>query len=724
MKACMAWLRYGAVLLGLCSPAAWADPAQAPVVFNAPASAKAGDIVGLQGAFFGSAPQVALKTPDGEQLLPLINQHGEAWLSFRLPADAPPALSVRVSNGTAWSTPVFLNRATPHHLDALRIAPSGVFRLFGRSLLSPGLLPSVTVDGQAASVDLQASTAQMLVLRAPTRLQPGTQPLIQVDNGNGSGPTTLERGTTVVAGGQDVWGLGVGWAGGFEKLAARNVVLGADGQAVCQGQADDTPVVQAAMDKLAASGGGVLQLPAGNCRFAGSLQLRSKVVLRGQGQEQTRIRYEASYPVMGRALDLAGVTDLSLQGTRAGIESPLLQNSSRVFFKNVRFELGGGLHMFWTGNRDFVVADCDIVQAINPGHNGVYVLTDSAGLVFRNNRTAFAHGAPAFTGVHDAFINDNLFLRDIRATADSKDVVHSMALDFAHKLAVVGNTFDVLGGPVRNKFRNDGETILSEGGGGARTESLGVVSAATATTLNIGAGEPVPLPQRNYAVAIVSGTGAGQARRVTSVAGNTLTVDAPWAVLPDAGSRYAAFAWGLEKALIQGNTLRQNPRGIWLYQTALRDVDILDNRISEGGGIYIRTAQNRKDRLFTPVYGLRIEGNQISNTTGEWRSYISLMFVRMDIDDFGVASTGVEIRNNQLIANVPNLTQAQEESGAAEGFVVRMHAEGPSQAMAKFQTRLLGTVLQDNRCSGCATGVIVREGAQATVQDGNTNQQK
>jgi hypothetical protein len=94
----------------------------------------------------------------------------------------------------------------------------------------------------------------------------------------------------------------------------------------------------------------------------------------------------------------------------------------------------------------------------------------------------------------------------------------------------------------------------------------------------------------------------------------------------------------------------------------------------------------------------------------------------MDLDDWGVASTGVEIRNNQLVANRPNLIQAQEESGAAEGFVVRMHAEGPSQAMARYQTRLLGTVLQDNGCSGCAVGVLVREGAQATVQDGNTNQ--
>ena len=57
-------------------------------------------------------------------------------------------------------------------------------------------------------------------------------------------------------------------------------------------------------------------------------------------------------------------------------------------------------------------------------------------------------------------------------------------MDFAHRIAVVGNTFDVLGGPIVNKMRNDGESFLTEGGGGRRTESLGTVANATATTLS------------------------------------------------------------------------------------------------------------------------------------------------------------------------------------------------------------------------------------------------
>jgi hypothetical protein len=302
-------------------------------------------------------------------------------------------------------------------------------------------------------------------------------------------------------------------------------------------------------------------------------------------------------------------------------------------------------------------------------------------------------------------------------------------MDFAHRIAIVANTFDVLGGPVTNKFRNDGETLLSEGGGGARTENLGTVAAATATTLSDPSNKINEMPflpysakviPENYGVAIVGGKGAGQSRRVTAYADGTLTVDQPWDVIPDTTSHYATFVWGLEKSLIKGNTLSQNPRGIWLYQTAIRQVDIVDNVISEGGGIYLRSAQNIQNRLFVPMYGVRIANNSITNTGKQWRSYVSVMFVRMDEQEFGIGTIGVEVRGNTLRANSPNLLMPQEESGGAEGFVNSMHAEGPTQVLSKNQTRLLGTIFQNNECINCATGFIVRDGARGTVQVGNS----
>jgi hypothetical protein len=141
----------------------------------------------------------------------------------------------------------------------------------------------------------------------------------------------------------------------------------------------------------------------------------------------------------------------------------------------------------------------------------------------------------------------------------------------------------------------------------------------------------------------------------------------------------------------------------------------------EGGGIYLRSAQNMKDKLFTPMFGVRISDNRIVNTKAQWRSYIAVMFVRMGEEDFGVGTTGVEIKNNFLVANTPNLTQYGEESGEIEGFVNRMRVEDSGNAQTKYQTRLLGTIFQNNHCNGCNANILVREGTKATVLEGNTN---
>ncbi|WP_342617494.1 glycosyl hydrolase family 28-related protein [Rhodoferax sp. GW822-FHT02A01] len=731
-------------LLRICSLAAYiagsahaADPlstesSAAPVVFNASRSARPGDIVGLQGKNFGKAPVVTLTRPGESPLdLPLVNQFGTGWLSFRIPESATGALAVHVDNGQTASAPILLNAARAFHLDAMQIVPKGAFKVFGRNLLLPGFTPLVTVGGLPATVDTASSDEHMLQLTAPDGLRATRRVVITVDNGNGTGPSALDRDIDVATSGRgDPFALGVGWGAAFSDIATRVVRADTDtrlgNKPLCNGATDDTAAIQAGIDKLAAAGGGVLQLPAGNCRLAGSVALKSRVVLQGAGKDATLIQYEASYPLMARSQDLVGVRNLTLKNVRAGIESPLLQNNTRIFLQNVRFLLGGGIHMYLSGNTNFVVTDSDFVQPKNAGGYGPYTLGSSGGMVFARNTTTFADGGTNFSSIHDAYVADNRFTRDARGNQNSKVITHSLAMDFAHRVAIVGNTFDVLGGPIVNKSRNDGETLLTEGGGGRRTENLGTVARATPTTLsdpankqNIALFEGGVIPE-NYGVAIVGGKGAGQSRRVMAYQADTITVDRVWDVVPDSSSRYVTFIWGLEKSLIKGNTLSQNPRGIWLYQTAVRDIDIVSNVFVEGGGIYLRSAQNIKDRLFTPLYGVRIAGNTVTNTTGEWRSYISVLFVRMDEQDFGVGTIGVEVRDNMMRANTPNLTMPQEESGGAEGYVNRMHAEGPGQVQSLNQTRLLGTIFQNNTCVGCNIGVIVRDGAKGTVQDGNT----
>ncbi len=712
-----------------------------PVVFNAPLSVRAGDVIGLQGENFGDAPTVILEANDNsndhndrkdykvETTLPLVNKFGTGWLAFKIPETATGALVVHINNGQSVSLPVKLNAAHAYNLDALQIVPSGAFRIFGRNLLLTGFNPLVMVNGLVADVDLKNSDEHMLVVLAPRDLAATSNAIITVDNGNGTGPFLLDRQiqvATVFKG--DPFKLGVGWAAGFSGISS--IVFDAVKDArltkkvTCNGAVDDTPAIQSAVDFIAASGGGVLQLPSGTCRLAGSISLRSKVVLQGVSKDRTLIKYESNYPILGRGVDLSGVRELSLINTKGQIESPLMQQSTRVFFQNVRFALNGGTQMFLNNNRNFVVSGSEFIQPKNPRDNGPYVVSGSSGLVFSGNTTTFANGSPTFARVHDAYIANNRFTRDVTDNQNSTGVKHSFAMDFSYRIAIVGNTFDVLGGPVTNKMRNDGETLLTEGCGGNRTENIGSVDSATETTLSDASNNINVMPfsakviPENYGVAIVGGKGAGQSRQVTAYSSGTLTVDSPWDVVPDATSHYATFVWGLEKSLIKGNVLNQNPRGIWLYQTAIREVDVVGNIISEGGGIYLRSAQRLQDKLFVPMYGVRIANNIITNTSREWGSYINIAFVRMDANDFGIGTIGVEVRENTINANRPNLYSAGEDYSRSEGYLNMMYVEAEYQNQSN-QTRLLGTIFQKNTCIDCDVAFIVRDGARGTVQDGN-----
>ena len=662
----------------------------------------------------------------------MISKFGQGWLAFRLPQSFTGPLVVHVNNGKFRSDSVKLNVARAYHLDALEIVPLGTFHIFGRNLFLPNYKPSVTVDGLAASIDLDASNEHMLKVTAPQGLSPTRNSIITVNNGNGSGISRLDRKIQVSVGFiGDPFGLGVGWGAGFSGISSKVFNVASDSRlskkVVCNEIVDNTASLQFAIDNIAASGGGVLQLPTGTCRLAGTIKLKSKVVIQGAGKDLTIVKYEHNYPFFGRGVDLFGLRELTMINAGGSIESPLLQDSTHVFIQNVKFILGGGTHMYLTNNKNFVVMNSDFIQTKNMGGYGPYTFGDCSGMVFVGNVTTFGDEGTIFSRIHDSYIFNNYFTRDANDNQNSRSVVHSLAIDFAYRIALVGNSFDVVGGPVVNKVRNDGEAILTEGGGGQRTENTGIVAFATTNTLSDPSNIINVMPflngviPENYGVAIVKGKGAGQSRQVVAYSNGSLTIDRPWEVVPDVTSHYATFVWGLEKSLIKENRLSQNPRGIWLYQTAVREVDIVNNIINDGGGIYLRSAQFLKDKLFVPIYGVRIQNNKISNSSGDWSSYIDVSFVRRDSNDFGLATIGVEVRNNFIKANRPNLTLRSEDAGLSEGYVNMMRLEADYKSPSS-QTRLLGTIFQDNTCVGCDVGFKVREGARGTVQFGNLSE--
>ena len=702
------------------APTESANPS-APMIFNVSSNTRPGDIVSIQGTNFDSTSQVwlgGINATSATQLT-MTNRWGAEWIGAQIPQSWTGAMVLWVTNSAGASNSVKLNGAIPFNLDALELVPGGAFRVLGRNLLMSGYTPSVTVDGQAATVNLSASTENMLLVTAPESISTTSNATIMVDNGVGIGAAQLDRTIAVVLGSGDPFSLGVGWGGEFTFYGQTVTV-----NTPCNGSQDDSVNIQNAINSVPGSGG-IVVLPAGNCVLANTLTMKSSIVLQGAGKDVTVLSYKSNYPIYAENFNLVGLRNFTLVNANSTVEGLIWKNNTRSFFENIKVETGVSHQLYLTGNQNFIVIGSDFIQGESVGSQNPYLFTDCSGFVFGGNTSTSVDGSPTFKSVHDALIVNNHFTRNAVNQYESVIITsHQFVMDFAFRIAIIANTFDVINGPITNTLRNDGETLLTEGGGGQRTENLGTVESATSNTITdpnntinvnpFGTGLP-----ENYGVAIVNGTGTGQTREVIGYSNSTMQVDHPWNVVPDSTSRYATFVWGLEKAVIESNSLIDNPRGIWLYQTAVRDVDISWNTITNGGGIYVRTWESRPNSQFDADYNVRISNNAISNTDGIWMSYINAVFVNSDQLNFGTADTGIEIRNNTLTANNPNVTSSTEDYANREGFMNVMRSGTYGGGQLTGTPMLLGTIFQTNQCGNCSTAFVIGTGDYGTILSNN-----
>ncbi len=613
-----------------------------------------------------------------------------------------------------------MNSAVPKHLDATQIVPGGRFRILGVNLVAPGRTPSVTVGGLPATVNLSASNAYLLAVTAPASLAAGRDVVVQVSNGNGAAPARLANKVTVTAGSGDPLNLGVGWGAGF--TFTKHVV---SARAACNGVTDDSWAIESAVIQASKDGGGVVQLPSGVCRIKSTVDLASRVILKGMGQNSTTLRYEGNYPIYAYGFDLVGLQDLKLLNVGSVQEGAIWQHNTRSLIQRVTIAMGVSRQWYMTFNRDFIFDSNIVTQTGSYNQQNPYLFNYSAGLLFSHNHSTNSAGSPTFQFMRDSLIWNNQFTRDAGSQNENPVVAHhGFVADFSIRVSLLYNTFDVINGPVLNKLRNDGETILVEGGGGFRTENLGSVKAATATTLTdrgnainvdpFGAGS---IPE-SYAVAIVAGKGAGQRRRVVGYANGTLTVDAPWDVVPDTTSRYSTFVWALKDAILFSNTLTDNPRGIWLY-SSVEGIVIAGNTISQGGGIFLRSYQNLALKMMIIQDDVLIRNNTVQNSTGRWMSYINVAAVSSDTQPFGTNDINIEVRGNRLVANTPNVSSNIEDRAGQEGYSALLYIEpGGGQTNAAIPN-VLGTVLQGNTCQNCAHAFTIGTGDYGTAVVGN-----
>jgi Pectate lyase superfamily protein len=713
MKALFAVLHWAAALASACvatvclQPPAFSAPDTSttsafPRVFSTTSEARPGDVIWIQGAHLDASLRVMMNDSTGRPIqLPIVRRVGDIWIAVQLPQLLPEPTIFWLHNDSGESEQLRVNVALPYNLDTTEIVPGGAFRVFGRNLKVPGHSPSVVVNDQAAAIDLTASNDSMLVVTAPAELSSAGDARIMVDNGNGTGAVQLDRKIRIGQGSGDPLSIGVGWGAGFtftQRVMRAN--------AACDGKTDDTERINQAVNAAAKAGGAVVQLPEGTCRISGIIKMASRVVLRGLGRDRTVLRYEQNFPIYADGLDLIALQDLQLSNPGPTQEGVVWRSNTRSVIQRVTINMGVSRQWFLTDNTNFIFDDNIISQTGSYDQQNPYRFDRCSGLVFSRVHSTNVAGSPTFQRVHDSVFLNNQFTRD--ASSQKEKVVvahHGFVMDFAYRIALIDNTFDVVNGPVTEKLRNDGETLLVENGGPFRHGSIGTIAEATAdgltdpeATVKLDPfGDGIP---ENYGIAIVAGVGAGQVRRLVSRVGSTLTIDHPWEVIPTSGSKYSTFVWGLDKVIIKDNHLIGNPRGIWLYGSSIRDVAVVGNEIADGGGIFLRSYQNSLLKIRTVQFNVLLADNRLRNESGEWMSHIILAEVISDPEAVGMGQWGIEVRRNRIVAHVPNVSSSEEDYASQEGFVSLVHFEA-EHAKLNAIPNVVGPIFQDNTCERC-----------------------
>ena len=717
-------------------------------IFNANISALPGEAVSLQGNF-GAAAKAYIASGSSSAALPiLIQSAGQA--TVQLPNSLGlDVYQLWVEDQGQRSPSVYVNRARGMHFDSPEVGAGGPLRLFGRNLLLSGGTTQVRFQARNggggsgnATVLASQSDAYTLRMTAPSSLVAGVTYDVYVSNGLGgtAGETLVERSILGVAAGSDYFQLGVGWA---SKLNFTGNVYNVktDGRltkkATGDGNTDDRPAIQAAIDLAAANGGGIVYLPAGNYKLIysgwGGLVMRNRVVVQGAGKTNTFVRfgYDApqGYSGGGQAVHFddgssqSGLADIAL--INVDTQSKWIINlwatkSSELFLQRVRFDLNLGEWLMLRDNTKIVVANSDITQGIDKSSwAGPILMLGTTNAVVSGNTITYAINGLDFGNTQDCVIENNQIYRDGSARYPSSMVNHVLILGFAQNVAVKGNSFKVINGPAQNS--NDGEAIIAEGGANDRIdEDAGTVSSATATTLQDNSKNWGTMRMRPV-VAIVHGPGMGQWRSISSRSGNTLTVSQPWDVQPTSASRYAIFNWGSRSWLLQGNTFEGNQRGITLYGNATLDVAIVSNTLTNSGSIDLTPWQANQSNLgvpqeFLPMYNNQIIGNNVSNTNGSNGVFIGVHTVQYaQPTTFGTSVIGLEMRRNTVTAGQPN-TPALVDTSYPEGYLNFLEFQQTSSAYTDQQEpAILGTIFQDNVANNCNNALRINSGAYNTL---------
>ena len=354
------------------------------------------------------------------------------------------------------------------------------------------------------------------------------------------------------AGGRAGWSDPVELAVAKKRAWPQTVFNVTDFGAVADGVKDDTAAVQAALLAAATNGGGVVFLPRGRYALSDGLAIPAKTVVRGESEEsvalawpdlpkppETLVQGSNTFGVVELTVyvnhhqhviaadlgDRPGAGDVFLRRVRVRADAyrghPTEAEVDARFRESLAWSTGGG-DTVRMGGRNIEITACDFYGSGRAlflsrvrggrvagnrffnGRWGWYCISGSDGLVFENNEISGA---------------------DLMSTGGGLNCLDGSR--FSQNVYYAHNRLHFMHGW-------DREAMTSDAGGEAYSGRAGAVSGtslALADKPKWNGGD-----WRGAVVFVMSGRGAGQYRRVAGQGEQSVQVDRPWDVAPDAGS--------------------------------------------------------------------------------------------------------------------------------------------------------------------------------------------
>jgi hypothetical protein len=719
----------------------WMHPSAfaAPVVFNYSSIANPKDVINIQGQNFTENCSVWCSTNGGApKKLSVINR-GNGILHVRMP-DRLGLYALSVRDGKASSAPFYPNRANPVHFDSPEISAGGSMRIFGRNLNVSGFAPQVVFErnGRSFAATIKRKSADnILLLKAPAKLALGEYN-VYVTNGMGRESLSRIRMTTKIlvrANGMDDLNLGVPWAANV-TFARNTYNVKTDKRlslhAIGDGKTNDQSAIENAINSASADGGGVVYLPSGTYKLASAsgalMDFKSNVIVRGEGEQNTKIVYGFGKPgdnfSLARFFDASrsGLCDLAIQNLNendAWVNSKTITNegshANELFLLRVTADFGSAFRIDLKGDR-IVVAHCNLTSVYSLLHMG----TCTNSRVVHNKLTQMLGVHLDLTQSQNCVVENNDFILNANnGKIVPGNVRHGIAIGFAHNLAILNNTWSLINGyPGSN---NDGEAILSEGGGGIRTgEETGTVEKCRGNALSVKKQLPYVA---GTIIAIINGKGTGQWRQIIARSGTTIRIKDSWTVDPDSSSVCSIFVWSNQNTMISGNSFTHWLRGVWTYQGSTTDTQISNNRFNEMDGVFFEPCQNvtRENGQFNPVWNTTVNDNVLGSlppsSDGTHKqsiaTYINLTGDLQQTSDL----IGTMTLNNQIYHNIiygAKATRFENDPAQTEGFCNYLRVENSHFNDSRIPA-MLGAVFQRNITIGCTHAYLLNGGAYRTT---------